>query len=377
MPRYQRAEPSVHFYKIVALSFLGVTLLLLGVIMFMSSKRATITIMTKADPVDVTGRISVNSDDQKLRVDGVVTSTFVAITEEFEPTGTKHEEGVAKGTVTIYNESSTDQPLVATTRLLTPEGILFRISERVLVPAKGSVEAPAYADAEGPGGDIQASEFTIPGLSTARQEEVFAKSSEPMTGGLRTVGVLSSNDVEKAKKTLLAKLEEKGKKGLEDAFLGKHVVYHVGQSVVDLVGDAEIGKEVSGFTLEGKATIVIVAYDQEDIIALGSDLLENRAIDDAESIQASEGIPTVSIDSYDLEKATATLNVFYNGVATINAEGKQLEEVVFYGKTKDEVRRYLLSLDHVYGVEVELRPAWTQTVPHVAEHVDIVIKKVD
>ena len=46
----------------------------------------------------------------------------------------------------------------------------------------------------------------------------------------------------------------------------------------------------------------------------------------------------------------------------------------FFGKNKDEVRRYVLSLDNVYSVDIKYSPAWMQTVPHVADHVSVVIK---
>jgi len=102
-----------------------------------------------------------------------------------------------------------------------------------------------------------------------------------------------------------------------------------------------------------------------------------RAIDDAEIIYPSEEPPAVLLSEYDLDKGTANLDVTYTGVATLNPESKQLQKLMFFGKTKDELRRYLLSLDHVYGVEVNLRPLWTQTVPHVADHINVVVKKVE
>jgi len=140
---------------------------------------------------------------------------------------------------------------------------------------------------------------------------------------------------------------------------------------------AEIGEEVSEFTLSATMTVVGVFYAEDAVTKLASDVLMSRAIDDAEYIEPSDAPPVVTLGSYDIERGEAELNVTYTGRATINPESKQLAKIAFYGKTKDEVRRYLLSLDHVYGVDVHLRPAWTQTIPHVAEHVDIVVKQVE
>jgi len=134
---------------------------------------------------------------------------------------------------------------------------------------------------------------------------------------------------------------------------------------------------VSVFTVSGSATVVGVFYNDDDITTLAHDVLMSRAIDDAEYIEPSDALPSVVLATFDLEQGTATLDVTYTGRATMNPESKQLNTTMFYGKTKDEVRRYLLSLDHVYAVDVTFRPAWTQTVPHVSEHVDIVVKQVE
>ena len=141
----------VRFYKFIALTFLIITVVLFCVIIFMSSKEATITVTTKSDPIDVSKYVVVGPGGEW---DGVVTTTLINETKAFSPTGTKEEPGIAKGRVTLVNETGYDQPLVATTRLLTPDGILFRLKDRVLVPAGGEIKAEVYADAEGASGNI-------------------------------------------------------------------------------------------------------------------------------------------------------------------------------------------------------------------------------
>ena len=188
----------VRFYKFVALSFLVITVVLLGVIIFMSSKRAEITIITRSEPVDVNATVTIDPSDSNVLVSGFVTSTFVEFSRNFSPEGSKKEDGVAEGIVILHNDSGSPQPLVATTRLLTPDGILFRLKSGVTVPANGSVETTAYADVAGQGGDIGPSKFTIPGLREDRQTQVYAESLNSMSGGVRSVGILSQDDITKA-----------------------------------------------------------------------------------------------------------------------------------------------------------------------------------
>lgn len=114
------------------------------------------------------------------------------------PAETESRDAVAEGVATISNRTTADQPLVATTRLLSDEGVLFRLRDSVEVPAGGSVDAAVYADEPGASGNIGPSHFTIPGLPTSLQDDIDAQSAVSMTGGVVEVGVLSQSDVDAA-----------------------------------------------------------------------------------------------------------------------------------------------------------------------------------
>jgi hypothetical protein len=109
-------------------------------------------------------------------------------------------DAFASGTVEIFNELNLVQPLVATTRLLTPDGILFRIQNGVTVPANGSVKVVAKADKKGASGNIPPTSFTIPGLSAVRQKSVYAKNTSHFTNGTATVKTLGEDDFTRATK---------------------------------------------------------------------------------------------------------------------------------------------------------------------------------
>ena len=364
----------VRFYKFVALGFLFVTVLLLGLIVFMSSKRATITILTRPEPIETTFSIQVG-DGAASKLSGVVTSTVVSVEKSYNPRGVREEAGVAKGVVTLYNDSSRAQPLVATTRLLTPDGVLFRMSEGATVPPNGSIKANVYADQEGVTGNIGPSDFTIPGLGTARQKEVYAKSVSDMTGGIAYVGVVSQKDVVSAEVDLEAALEEAGGDKLAALYPGKELVYKVINT--NITTDVEIGSEVDGFTLSGSARVVGAFYDQSELQTFAVDHLEKQVVGTSESVHESNNAPSAIIEKADETSGVATLGVSYSGLVSLDPNSKDLQRIMFYGKTEDEVRRYVLSLDHVSGVEVRFRPVWNTSVPHVADHVNIVVRQVE
>lgn len=364
-------EAPVRFYKFVALTFLVITVVLLGLILFMSSKRATIEITTKESPVDVNLSMEIGPDAE---IPGMIQTVTVTTTDIFEPTGDQQVPDIARGTITITNTSDIPQPLVATTRFLSPDNILFRLESGITVPANGSVDAAVYADEAGARGNIGPSRFTIPGLNETRQGEVYGESTAAMTGGLRTIGILSEADIDRAEDQLVARAIESLKTSLSSATGTIATLVDVAEVQSD--SSVEVGVETSSFELSATIQLVGVSYSSTDVQTYADNSLREREIDDAEVITPAASAPVVTFDSYNADTEIVTASVFHSGMAMLNPESKQIQKVIFFGKTKDEVRRYLLSLDHVHSVDVKFKPAWIRTVPHVHEHVNVIVREV-
>lgn len=364
-------EAPVRFYKFVALAFLLITVLLLGLILFMSSKRATIEITTKESPVDVNLSMEIGPDAE---ISGMIQTVIVTTTDFFEPTGDEQVPDIARGTITIKNGSATPQPLIATTRFLSADNVLFRLESGVTVPANGSIEARVYADQPGATGNIAPTTFTIPGLNETRQKEIYGESLVTMTGGMRTIGILSETDIKRAEDQLVARAIE----DFQASFSSASGTIEV---LVDLVSvesstDTELGEETSSFELAATIELVGASYDSVDVQTFADSSLRQREIDDAELINPAASAPVVTFNSYNPLTETVTASVFHSGMAMLNPESKQIQKMIFFGKTRDEVRRYLLSLDHVHSVEVKFKPAWIRSVPHVHDHVNVIVREV-
>ena len=254
------ANQPVRFYKFVAVSFLCLTVLLLGLIVFMGAKRAEITVITRSDAVDVTFPLEIGAGATAAPVSGTVTTTVVTAQKSFQPRSTRQETvSRASGVVKLYNDSGTAQPLVATTRLLSPANILYRLKKGVTVPAKGTVEAEVYADKEGEDSNLDPAVFSIPGLSAARQKEVYAKSERPLKAGVRQIGIVGEADIERATAEMLEELKVLGQAKLETQFPGAKVFSLPVQHVVE--PDTAIGEETDSFVLSGRLTLAGVALD--------------------------------------------------------------------------------------------------------------------
>lgn len=359
----------VRVYKILAITFLSITVILLAVIGFMSSKRATITITTKETPVETNVRVALAD------VNGSITTVTTTQTQTFFVTGGAEVPGKATGMMRIYNTSATAQPLVATTRFLSTGNVLFRLKAGVVVPANGFIDAEVAADKDGKEGNIGPDSFTIPGLDVARQKEVYGKTESAMQGGVRTQGVVSQKDIDTAKATLEQKTLDSAATFFGDVLnTGTQALYSIGVSQFNTA--VKVGDTVSEFSGTLSASITRVTYDASLTESKATESLYERVVDDTEHIDLGTAEPVVTLGTVTADPKTTELSVVLSGVATLNPDSPKLEKNVFFGKSKDEIRRYILTMDHVHGVDIQFSPAWMQTVPHVNEHVDVVIKEV-
>lgn len=373
--RAQFSEPSVNFYRTIALSFLVVTIALLAIVVFVTSKKATITILAKEDTRSVNMTVGLKAGGGVLddnTIEGTASSSVVNFSQKYFPTGSKTIEGLAGGEVTIYNKTNESQVLVKTTRLLSEKGILFRLSDKVTVPANGQVVATVYADKTGTESDIGPSKFTIPGLAADKQKLVYAESLKPMDTGIRKVGILTDDDIKAANKDFEEKIKEQYAVISGDENIKKVVTVTGANPMVD----KKVGEEVDGFNLSGTSTVVIISYDKKSLNDVVSKAVSSKVDNSLEKVLTVTNDPKVAVTSYDPASKTAQLSVAQDVLVTLDANAEKLSPQYFMDKSKDDIERYVFELNHVAGVEVVFSPSWISKAPTVPDKIKVIVKNV-
>ncbi len=366
----------MRFYKTIAISFLLVTLALLGIVIFFTSKKATIVIVAKSDNKNINFNVTV--DGQKsgnTTIPGAVTSTLFTWTQKYYPTGNKTVDDVAIGEVILYNETSASQILVKTTRLLTQGGVLFHLSERALVPAKGQVIAQVYADKKGASGDIGPSKFTIPGLAEDKQKFIFAESKKAMEGGVGKVGILSEEDIKLAQQDYLEKVKAAALSEVQD--LANYNQKLISIPDYEVVADRKVGEEVAEYNLIGTSTVRVVYYNKESLKVLVERESAKKVDVESEKVLSVNREPQVSLVSYDMTKNSAQISIYQDILVTLDANAEKLTPSNFFNKSKDEIERYVFGFGHVIGVDVKFSPSWMRTAPAVQDRVKVIVKNVE
>ncbi|KKR97204.1 MAG: hypothetical protein UU49_C0034G0007 [Candidatus Magasanikbacteria bacterium GW2011_GWC2_41_17] len=251
-------SPSPKFYKVIATTFLIATILLVIFVVFLTGGKATISLKLKPQTVKANTNLMVVEKPASGQVGGLALGTVVTGEKVFSPSGGTEIPGAATGEVILYNKTNSAQPLVATTRLLSPDGILFRLTKSTNVPANGQIKAAVYADKSGKDGEIGPTKFTIPGLSEIKQKDIYAESKTKMSGGVKRISALTEADLKTAEEALVADLYSTGQGKLVNIAKTSSSAYaaslytYIKNSVKT---DAKIGAVSDSFKMTGEVQV--------------------------------------------------------------------------------------------------------------------------
>lgn len=366
------------YYNKIVVAFVVLTCILVVMIVYFSFSKTEIVITTG----DVKQEISITNSIMEL--DGVVFLTESEGSKTYDDlNATKTKAAKATGEVTIYNKYSRSQPLVATTRLLSADGVLFRTQETVTVPAGGEVKVEVIADEEGAQGDIEATTFEIVALWEGLKKDIYAKSSEAMTGGEVEIGVVTQNDIANARtalsEELISNAQELFQKEMSartelpaDPYLP---ISACTTEAIDSKVDTEAGSEVDGFTVTEKVSVACPVIDKtllvEFIEAAGS-----KQIAEGYRSNSTIGMDDINISLIELndDKSDGNLEITVTVNATINLENELLLSSNLTNKSEQEIITYLTAFDEISDVQVHFSPFWVTRTPSLADHIQISIK---
>jgi len=234
---------------------------------------------------------SANADEKTLPANQE--QAVKEISEDFDATGTKTGGKKATGKAVIYNEFSTeDQPLVATTRLETGDGKIFRITENVVVPGvtklgnetrPGAIEADVVADQPGESGNIGPSDFRISGFKDTppKYEKFYAKSAGPMTGGAEgETKIVTAQDIASAKEKIAADAKRAAIENLKSNLAADRKIFEsaVQTDVANISVSDAAGTEKEKFSATASAQASAISFSEADVKAiLGAELTKSGA----------------------------------------------------------------------------------------------------
>lgn len=364
-------------YKKMILGFVIITVLLVALILYFSASKAIIKITPKVTKVETDFSADVVTDGGGATgetLQGLLYETEVEGALEGEATGAKTVGGGTIGKVSLINKRGEPQTLVKTTRLLSQTGILLRLSDRVVIPANGEIEANIYADDPNAFAELPPATFKIPGLWEGLQDKVYAESKATLKSVGNSVKVIKAIDIARTKDALTEKLYEKAIEQFTSQLPNKDyativVAKKINEEKVSDQADTERDK----FTVNLKLKVTLIGLDQKKIIDLSGARLLAVVGAGQELLNLNTDKLSYTVQSYNEEKKTANIKAHIEGSSVIKGDNEILAKDKLAGLSQKGVELYLANYDEIEKAEVELSPFWVREVPSLKDHVVISI----
>ncbi len=306
------------------------------------------------------------------------------ITLFYPASGVKQVEKKAAGEIIIYNSySSKPQNLIVDTRFAAPDGKIFFLNKRTVVPGAiiengkiipSSVKVEVTAENAGKEYNIGPIErFTLPGFSgSPKHDGFYAKSEKPFKGGF--VGEASyptEKDISEAKEKTAKTLEE----SLMTFILSqipKDFKIIDGASrfntVKEIINEEVDEKGNFSATLEADAKIIV--FKESDLLKLTGELAKQVLGADFEA--RNYELKYLSAKP-DFENGKLQLAIDYKGIFWRPIDGESLKNSIL-NKKENELKMAIFSLTGVEKATVSFWPFWVKTVPKNIKRVKIEIE---
>lgn len=316
----------------------------------------------------------------------------------------------AGGVLNIINESSAPWDLAERTRFQTEEGIIFRISTAVRVPAASPAgpgkltaavtadELDAQGEVVGARGNIGPQRFFLPGLKLEEsRKKLYAKSIEPMAGGATDVLKSVTEDDIKAAQEIAKRDVKKG--AVEDltAYLKEYNVTHGTQlslltdkNVVSTtepavtVPNVQPGTQADQFEVVASYQVSGIAFNKDELINALKERVGNRADPDKKIIHIDEEDLSYSFldknDTAGSVRLTTTMRALQMYDLDPEQEtGKRFMKKIsehIVGMSVRDANEYLdQQTDEISRVEIKTWPIWAPTIPTVTDNIKFVIQE--
>ncbi len=311
--------------------------------------------------------------------------------KEIQSTNEEVVKEKASGKIVVFNNfDKNTQRLIVNTRFETPEGLIYRIKNSVIVPGQtvdgegktipGSVEVTVYADQPGEEYNIGLSDFTIPGFEGSdRFDGFYARSKEAMTGGFEGIKkIASTEDVERATSEITNELEEKLTQEILSKIPENFILYEDGLFVrSDFVGTVDSGNtEENTVSVEVKVSIYAVIFDRENLNKqIAGDIIKDYQGEDI-TITNLESLSFEIKNKDEVEPWTEGRFIF-SLKGEVNFEWLYDEEKLkndFVGRPKSDIKNILADYNGIESAEVEITPFWKTSFPRSTSQIQIVKK---
>lgn len=380
---------SLGLYRRMAIKFIIATAVLLICIFYFFFSKLTISITPQSEPIPdsfsfVVGANSTSTEEVDTSVEKKVLGVVkeITITTPENSYTTTGEEAVGEetisGQVTIINKYNKAQPLVVNTRLLSPDGKLFKIKTSVNVPAGGEVVADIYAVEPNPESALKANtRFTIPGLWAGLQNQIYAENKQDFSYQTEVKHFVTQKDIDLAQRDINEVLNLKAKTEIDDSAQNDVTVYgDVADSLVNEI-DAKLGEEKAQFTATASKKIVIIRFSKETIAKMAEARLSLLVPDDKQLAAFDGNQITYNLEEYNTETKSATIKAYFGSSMFLKSDSSLLDRKKMVGLNRKQISQYLDSFPEIKSYELNFSPSFVTNAPNLPDKIKVIVEPIN
>lgn len=377
-------QRKISTYKRIAFSFIALTLVLVLVILYFTAIKVNIVLVPNQERISNSMVFDVHDVSAEKassnKVSGIVRKVEINYSGTYAASGEEIIGKEAIGKATIINNYNKNQPLVATTRLLTLDGKLFRIKNTINVPAGDSVTVEIYADDPSPEMAIGSSKFTIPGLWAGMQDDIYAESSEAIVYQQKVKKHIKEEDIEGAIRDMKQQLLANAKEDINENFSSySQVKYKIDENSIQTEVAAEIDEEIDEFLAKMTANVIVVAFDGQAAAELAKQKFLSAMPKNKEIINFDDNSIIYALNTFDYIAGVASLNATFEGKVSLKDSAEIIDLEKIRGINRGQLDVYLSEIKDIAGYEIRFSPSFLpgfmQKVPHLVDRIIVEIKR--
>lgn len=379
--KQEKHKISLRLYRNIAGFFIIGTLILLSAVFYFTAVKLTIDIIPKKELVSDNLPFEVVDQSQEAAlttinsISGAVEAVDVEKTKKYSATGVKVIGEDAVGKITLYNNYIKNQPLVATTRLMTPDGQLFRLKDTVNVPVGGSVEAEVYADKPSADINVPPTKFTIPGLWAGIQDKIYGESKDTIKYQQQVEKYVQTSDIELAESDIKSALNQEAADKINTQYKNyKQVLFKIDDNSITKNTSVKVGDKADEFDMTIKAAVGVVAFNDENVLKIAKEKLLTNLPVNKELVDFNDKF-VYNLDSISFVNKTASVSAGFSGMTLIKGDANVIDKNKIVDLNEDQLRSYLSNIKEISDYSLTFYPSWLKKVPKLVDRITVNIKK--
>ena len=326
--------------------------------------RATVSIGIDPKTIKENQDVVFSASSRTDPTNNIVSAEFVSVSEEgtisTSSTGKKEVGTKAKGTVTIFNNSSKTETISSGTTLTSGNGLKFTLDKNVSVSsASGDIftgTTPGKANAAVVASEIGI-EYNLPSntkLSVGGNSTIAAKNDDAFSGGTKKeITVVSKDDIAKLTEELPKSLEQKARNDLSKKITEDKVLLpnFIGRTVSGKNFSKDIGDEVSQVSLKAVVEFEGISYAKKDLISFADALIKNKTSADLIIDPENLKVEVKNIKQNDNKDVSANLDI--GASLKPKTDEKKLKKDLA-GKSFKNAEDLVMKMSQVSDVQISL-----------------------